>query len=114
MTKHIFFKTLVPALLLMASTSLFASSNTTDETKAFDCVNKETFAIDSECMNSSIEDNLVFKSAQKAVVENAETASDRAMASMTFDSTTMTIKIVAHKDATLAKADTKNTPSNTK
>ncbi|MFT4653283.1 MAG: hypothetical protein ACJA0G_000190 [Kangiellaceae bacterium] len=91
---------------LAVSSISFASSNTDGETKAFNCMNKKTFEINSECISHNIESNLVFQKAEKAVLENADNASDRALATMTFNSRTMTINIVAHKDATLANVDT--------
>lgn len=99
-------KQFLPLLLLAVSASSFASSDTDGETKTFNCMDKKTFEINSECISQNIESNLVFKKAQKAVLDNANDASDRALATMTFDSRTMTISIVAHKDATIAKVDT--------
>ena len=98
-------KLLLPLLLLVVAGSSFASTNTNGETKTFNCMDKKTFEINNECMSQDIESNLVFKKAQKAVLENTSDASDRALASMTFDSRTMTISIVAHKDASIAKVD---------
>lgn len=99
-------KLFLPVFLLVVSASSFASTNTDGETKTFNCMDKQTFEINSGCMSQNIESNLVFKKAQKAVLDSAKDASDRALATMTFDSRTMTISIVAHKDAAIAKVDT--------
>lgn len=94
------------AILILASASSFAAPDTKGEAKTFDCMDKKTFEIKNECMTSNIESNLVFQKAQKAVIKDANAIGDRAMATMTFDSRTMTIHIVAHRDAAIAKADT--------
>ncbi|MFT6270344.1 MAG: hypothetical protein ACJAVV_003178 [Alphaproteobacteria bacterium] len=103
-------KPILSALLalsaLAVSATSFASSNTDGETKAFNCMDKKTFEINSGCISQNIESNLVFQKAEKAVLVNADNASDRALATMTFNSRTMTINIVAHKDATIANIDT--------
>jgi|GEM_PF-1204971 len=93
------------ASLLSASTASFATTSANGETKAFNCMDKKTFEINSECISQNIQDNLVFQKAEKAVLVNADNASDRALATMTFDNRTMTINIVAHKDATIASID---------
>jgi hypothetical protein len=100
-------KKLALALTLVAASSFsFAAPSNNGETKAFDCIDKKTFEIKSECMSKNIESNLVFQKAEKAVIESANAVGDRAMATMSFDSRTMTIHVVAHKDASIAKADT--------
>lgn len=98
-----FNKAVLFTILLSGS---FYSFSTTGEAKPFDCVDKKTFEVKAECLSNNIENNLEFKNAEKTVFKNASEASDRALASMTFDSRTMTIKIVAHRDATIAKVDT--------
>ncbi len=84
----------------------FADSESVGDKATFECMNKKTFAIDETCMSKSIENNFAFQKAQNLLVQKAEETNDRVMATMTFDSRNMTIKIVAYKDATLAKADT--------
>lgn len=103
---RIHMKLMLPLFLVAVSGASFASNSTDGETKAFNCMNKKTFEINSECMSQNIESNLVFQKAQKAVLADATDASDRALATMTFDSRTMTISIVAHKDASIAQVDT--------
>jgi len=66
-------------------------------------MDKSTFEINSDCMTQKIESNLVFQQAQDAVIQSASDVSDRAIATMTFDVETMSIEIVAHRDALLAK-----------
>lgn len=90
------------AILIGASASSFAVSDNPNKIRTFDCMDKKTFDIKSECMANRVENSVAFKATQKAVVEDAKAVGDRAMATMTFDSRTMTIQIVAHKDATLA------------
>lgn len=98
-------KHLLSFVLLALSASSFASSNADGETKAFNCMDKKSFEINSECISQNIESNLVFQKAQDVVLASATDSSDRALASMTFDARTMTISIVAHKDATIANVD---------
>jgi hypothetical protein len=102
--KRILFVSIAVTTLAMLATS-FAASSADGETKAFNCMNKKTFEINSECINQNIESNLVFQKSQKAVLEKAHNAGDRVLATMTFDSRTMTINIVAHKDASIANVN---------
>lgn len=95
-------KQLSALILGLISLSTFAASANTGETKTFTCMDKKTFEINSECMSQDIESTLVFQKAEKAVVEEATNVNDRALASVTFDARTMTINIVAHKDASIA------------
>lgn len=93
------------ASVLSVSAASFATTSANGETKAFNCMDKKTFAINRACISQNIQDNLAFQKAEKAVLVNANNASDRALATMTFDNRTMTINIVAHKDATIASVD---------
>ena len=95
------------ALLALLSVSSFVASANSGEPKTFNCMDKKSFAINSECMSQNIESNLAFKNAEKAIIEKASTGNDRALASVTFDARTMTIHVVAHKDASIASVDHK-------
>jgi len=99
-------KPVLAAMLFATAMAAQATSPTNGEAKTFNCMDKTTFAINSECMSQKIESNLVFKAAEKEVMDDIANASDRAMATITFYPETMTINVVAHKDATIAKADT--------
>ena len=93
------------AIILSAAAAAQASSPSAGDAKPFNCIDKTTFAVNSECMSQEIESNLVFKQAEVAIVENAALVSDRAMATLTFNEETMTINVIAHKDATIARVD---------
>lgn len=101
-------KHLSTAILAALTLSTFAASASTGETKTFNCMDKKTFAINSDCMSQDIESTLVFKNAEKAIVAKANNTSDMALATVTFDEQAMTITVVAHKDATIAKVKTKS------
>lgn len=96
------------AIALVSSVSSYASSSNEAEAKPFDCVDKTSFEISAHCMSAKIEDTMVFKNAEKKVFKQAEESNDRALATMTFDERTMTIKVVGHRDSSIAKVDTKN------
>ncbi len=93
------------AFVLCVSAMSSLSFASTGESKAFQCMDEQTFAVNSKCMSQKIESNLVFKQAEQTIIANADYSSDRALATMTFDAKTMSINIVAHKDATLAKVN---------
>lgn len=90
----------------LVSLSSFAMSVNDGDSKPFECVDAKTLEVNSECFSSTIENNIVFKNSQTTVYQNATEVSDRALASVTFDRRTMTIRIVAHKDATIARLST--------
>lgn len=92
-------------MILSATAIAQAATPSAGDAKPFNCIDKTTFAVNSECMSQEIESNLVFKQAEVAIVENAALVSDRAMATLTFNEETMTINVIAHKDATIAKVD---------
>lgn len=89
--------------LLTVSSLANAATDKPGDAKLFQCMDKTTFAINSECVSEQVEANLVFKQVQETVVQNAEQAGDRAIATMTFDPKTLNIEIVAHRDAHIAK-----------
>jgi hypothetical protein len=92
------------ALMLITVSAVAMSANAkSGEAKLFNCMDKSTFAVNSECMSKQIASNLVFKRAEEAVITKASEVSDRAIATMTFNPKTMSIDVVAHRDAYLAK-----------
>lgn len=99
-------KPILTAVLFASAMAAQATSPANGEAKTFNCMDKTTFAINSDCMSQKIESNLVFKAAEKEVMDDIANASDRAMATITFYPETMTISVVGHKDATIAKVDT--------
>lgn len=92
-------------LMVSACMATQAATPSAGEAKTFNCMDKTTFSVNSECMSQKIESNLVYKQAQKVVMENVVMSNDRAIATITFDEKTMTINVLAHKDATIAKVD---------
>ena len=92
------------AIMLITVSAIAMSANAKPgEAKLFNCMNKSTFEMNSECMSKQIASNLVFQQAEEAVIQKATNVSDRAIATMTFDPKTLSIDIVAHRDAYLAK-----------
>lgn len=92
------------AIMLITVSAIAMSANAkSGEAKLFNCMDKSTFEINSECMSKQIASNLDFKRAEEAVIQKATDVSDRAIATMTFDPKTLSIDIVAHRDALLAK-----------
>ena len=97
----------VLAISLLALGSAAAHAETTDS-KTFDCMDAKTFEVNSQCMANKISTNLAFTDAQKQIVLQAEDSSDNAMATVAFYPELRLIEVVAHRDATFAKADVKN------
>jgi hypothetical protein len=93
-------------LLLMFSASSLASTEKNEDAKLFNCMDSNTFEINSECISQNIQSNLVFQKAQKDVLKTSDNAGDRALATMTFDRRSMTISVIAHRDAAIARVDT--------
>jgi len=92
------------AIMLITVSAIAMSANAkAGEAKLFNCMDKSTFEVNSDCMSKQIASNLVFKRAEEAVILKATDVSDRAIATMTFDPKTLTIDVVAHRDAYLAK-----------
>jgi hypothetical protein len=90
-------------MLITVSAIAMSANAKSGEAKLFNCMDKSTFEVNSECMSKQIASNLVFKRAQEAVFQQASDVSDRAIATMTFNPKTMSIDVVAHRDAYLAK-----------
>lgn len=94
-------KLILASLLVVGAGVAHADVN---NDKAFSCMDAQTFEIDSNCMVDNISNNIHFKSAQQQIVDTAQANSSAyAMATMTFNVEEMTIDIVAHKDALLAR-----------
>lgn len=85
-------------LALLSVTSIaHAESN---NNQLFDCMDRTTFEVNSDCMAEQITANIHFKNAeQKVVTQAAESRGDYAIATMTFDPRKMQIDIVAHREA---------------
>ena len=86
-------KAKLSALLIIASSAMIASSANAKagDAKLFNCMDKKTFTMDSECMSKQISSNIAFKKAENSVLENATEVSDKAIATMTFNPKTLTI-----------------------
>ncbi|QCZ92543.1 pyridine nucleotide transhydrogenase [Salinimonas iocasae] len=101
-------KSLLGLALLTTTGIAHAESN---ENQLFDCMDRTTFEVNSECMSNQITSNIRFKEAEQKVVNMAsESRGDYAIATMTFDPRKMQIDIVAHRDALQAmnRVSTKN------
>jgi uncharacterized protein YjiK len=98
-------KVLVASILTVVSGISFAATEQPGDSKLFSCMDAKTFELNSQCLSKKIESNMVYKQAQTDLVQAASDASDRAIATMTFNPETFTIEVVAHKDALLAKID---------
>lgn len=93
---------LIIASLLFVGASVAHADTSND--KAFSCMDAKTFEINSNCMVNKINNNIHFQGAQQQLIETANANSSvYAMATMTFNVEEMTIDIVAHKDALLAR-----------
>ncbi|MBF7074969.1 pyridine nucleotide transhydrogenase [Glaciecola sp. MH2013] len=73
------------------------------DAKLFNCMDKKTLTMNSECMSKQISSNIAFKKVEESLIQNANQVSDRAIATMTFDPKTLSIEVVAHRDAQLAR-----------
>ena len=94
----------VATLIIAVSAMVSASANAkTGDAKLFNCMDKTTFAINSECMSKQISSNITFKQAEYKIIQTASEVSDRAIATITFDPKTLNIVVVAHRDGQLAK-----------
>ncbi|WP_018983706.1 hypothetical protein [Salinimonas chungwhensis] len=90
-------KSILGLALLTITGIAHAESN---ENQLFDCMDRSTFEVNSECMSSKITSNMRFKEAEQKVINHAnEAQGDYAIATMTFDPRKMQIDIVAHRDA---------------
>ncbi len=101
-------KSLLGLALLTTTGIAHAESN---ENQLFDCMDRTTFEVNSDCMSNQITSNIRFKEAEQKVVTMAsESRGDYAIATMTFDPRKMQIDIVAHRDALQAmnRVTTKN------
>lgn len=98
-------KVLLASILTVVSSLSLAATEQPGDSKLFSCMDAKSFELNSQCLSKKIESNMVFKQAQAEVLQAASDASDRAIATMTFDPQTFTIEVVAHKDALLAKID---------
>ena len=70
-----------------------------DQQKAFDCLDKQTFEINSQCMADRISQNVSFKSMQSNITETASMQSDSVMATIKYYPKEGIIEVVAHRDA---------------
>lgn len=88
----------VSAIFFLLSLGTIAHANAQQQ-KVFDCMNKTSFEVNSQCMASKISQNIEFREMQLNLVDEAVEAQDNAMATMKFYPQQMLIEIVAHRDA---------------
>jgi hypothetical protein len=87
----------VTALLL---SSLFGIAHAeTDKSQLFDCMDNETFELNSQCIANNIDSNVAFRDAQTTIINTASESSEYVSATMKFYPEQMLIEIVAHRDA---------------
>lgn len=70
-----------------------------NQQKAFDCLDKQTFEINSQCMADRIRQNVSFKEMQSNITETATMQSDSVMATIKYYPKEGVIEVVAHRDA---------------
>ncbi|WJG09932.1 hypothetical protein [Aliiglaciecola sp. LCG003] len=70
-----------------------------DQQNAFDCMDKASFEINSQCMANSISQNIDYKNVQIDIANRASLQSDSVMATIKFYPKDMLIEVVAHRDA---------------
>ena len=88
------------ALVLLAPFGLAHAGS--GENQLFDCMDKKTFELNSQCIATNISNNIRFRDAQQQMTQKISADNgEYAVATMTFDQEKMSIDIVAHKDALL-------------
>ncbi|WP_395341505.1 hypothetical protein PN836_019385 [Ningiella sp. W23] len=97
-------KSPIAVMLVLACFGASASQSKAPESSSFACVDAKSFEINASCMSNKIEMNDAFVQSQKDFSQQIESG-DNAMASLTIDPETLNIKVVAHKDAQLAKVE---------
>lgn len=106
--KNLTYKPWMSAMIIcMASLTLptVVNAKNDDKQSAFDCMDKESFEVNETCMAKKIASHDNFENKQNQISERIASVNDMAMATMVFDNRNMTIRIIAHKDATFAKVD---------
>ena len=89
---------LIIGLALLTTTSIAHAESGNNQ--LFNCMDSETFEVNSQCMSDQITGNMRFQEAQQQVFDHAnEARGEYAIATMTFDPRKMQIDIVAHRDA---------------
>lgn len=83
-------------IALGLGTAAHAQAN---QQKAFDCLDKQTFEINSQCMANRISQNVSFKEMQSNITETATMQSDSVMATIKYYPKDGIIEVVAHRDA---------------
>ncbi|MBN7821936.1 hypothetical protein [Bowmanella yangjiangensis] len=82
--------------LLAASSMLQAAEQSN---KLFDCVASDTLAINSDCVESKINQNMQYRDVQQTIYERSESQSNNVMATIKFYPEKYLIEVVAHRDA---------------
>lgn len=75
-----------------------------DEQKAFDCVDKQTFQVNSQCMADRISQNTQYRTMQVDIANKAVVQNDAVMATIKYYPKDSVIEVVAHRDASLSAA----------
>ncbi|GAC15962.1 hypothetical protein [Aliiglaciecola lipolytica] len=70
-----------------------------DQLKTFDCVDKQTFEVNSQCMADKISHNMTYRNVQMEIADKANVQSDAIMATIKYYPKDALIEVVAHRDA---------------
>lgn len=65
----------------------------------FNCVDAESLAVNSSCMEQKISQNIQFQDMQRSIVQKSGAQSDAVMATIKFYPERYLIEVVAHRDA---------------
>ena len=84
---------------LVLSTLFGIAHAETEQNQLFDCMDKETFELNSQCIANNIDSNVAFRDAQTKIITTASESSEYVSATMKFYPEKMLIEVVAHRDA---------------
>jgi hypothetical protein len=88
--------TLASTLLLLMVCAVTHANQTNNQ--LFDCMEKATFELDSQCLSERISQHVDYVSQQQHIENHTQYLGDYAMASITFYPEKMMIEVVAHSE----------------
>ncbi len=69
-----------------------------DQTNAFECMDKTSFEIDSQCMSNKISQNMEFRDMEMTIANQASSNDANALATIKFYPQQMLIEVIAHRE----------------
>lgn len=91
-------------VVILAGILIGSIAHAEQNDKVFNCMDKKSFEINSECMAKTIGNNIQFREIQHKIAENTQTLGDNVMASLTYFPKQRVIEVVAHPNATADNA----------